>query len=188
MSKPYIHAKSSAKRFGGVPEDYLDIHEMFDNSKSAVADVRHRVIFHSAYGIFIIEKIFGSTRVNSAGKTYSVRDIGEQHVMEDLGTIPTLEYWIKDMPIDPWMMGKKEVKNTVTIPFNVPSGGPIETPPTGGTAARKVFRGENRPLISPGVSPVEYDGSTVTPTQLPTPEVKPFTYTGPDRSRIKFID
>jgi len=162
MSKPYIHAKSSAKRFGGVPEDYLDIHEMFDNSKSAVADVRHRVIFHSAYGIFIIEKIFGSTRVNSAGKTYSVRDIGEQHVMEDLGTIPTLEHWIKDMHIEPWMMGKKEVKNTVTIPFeNLP-----------------------KPRISPPVYIQELDGSTVTPTQLPTPE-HPMI---PDRSKLVFID
>lgn len=121
MSKPYIHAKSSARRFGGTPEDYLDIHEMFDSSKSALADVRHRAVFHSAFGIFVIEKIFGSTRVNSEGKTYSVRDIGEQHVMEDLGQIPSLEQWMKGAPIEPWMMGKKEVKETTHIPFDIPA-------------------------------------------------------------------
>lgn len=32
---PYIHAELSAKRFGGVPEDYLDIHELMDSSKAA---------------------------------------------------------------------------------------------------------------------------------------------------------
>lgn len=116
----------------------MPIHEMFDSSKGAMADVRHRVVFHSAFGIFVIEKIFGSTRVNSDGKTYSVRDIGEQHVMEDLGTIPSLEQWMKDAPIEPWMMGKKEVKNTTHIPFDIP---PIQTTP-----------------ISPGLGDVFIDG------------------------------
>lgn len=108
MSKPYIHAKSSARRFGGAPEDYMDIHELMDESKSAMADVRHRAVFHSAYGIYIVQKIFGQTRVNSEGKTYSVRDIAEQHIMEDLGFIPTLEKWMSGAPIEPWMMGRRE--------------------------------------------------------------------------------
>ncbi len=30
MSKPYIHALSSAKKFGGKPEDYLEIHQLMD--------------------------------------------------------------------------------------------------------------------------------------------------------------
>lgn len=117
MSKPYIHAMSSARRFGGEPEDYLPIHSLMDDSKSALADVRHRAVFHSAYGIFLVEKIFGPTRVNSAGKTYSVRDIAEQHVMEDLGFIPTLEQWMSGAPIEPWMMGKRTPKTTTHIPF-----------------------------------------------------------------------
>lgn len=117
MSKPYIHAKSSAKRFGGTPECYLDIHQQMDDSKAALADVRHRAVFHSAYGIFLIEKIFGITRTNAEGKVYSVRDIAEQHVMEDLGFIPTLEQWMSGAPIEPWMMGKKTVKETRHISF-----------------------------------------------------------------------
>jgi len=38
----YYHALSSVKRFGGKPEDYLPIHEFFDESKSHFADFRHR--------------------------------------------------------------------------------------------------------------------------------------------------
>ncbi len=30
MAKPWIHAVSSAKKFGGVPEDYFDIHNLMD--------------------------------------------------------------------------------------------------------------------------------------------------------------
>lgn len=122
MSKPFIHAKSSARRYGGVPEDYMDIHNEMDCTKSALADVRHRAVYHSAFGIYIIEKIFGATRVNSEGKTYSVRDIAEQHIMEDLGCIPSLEKWMEKTPIEPWMMGKKEPKEVKHIPFEVPKG------------------------------------------------------------------
>lgn len=115
MSKPYIHAKSSARRFGGTPEDYMDIHELMDHSKSSMADVRHRAIFHSTYGIYIVQEIFGQTRVNTEGKTYSVRDIAEQHVQEDLGFIPSMEQWFGNMPIQDWMMGKRNVGATKTI-------------------------------------------------------------------------
>jgi hypothetical protein len=119
VSKPYIHAKSSARRFGGTFEDYIDIHAEMDSSKSALADVRHRAVYHSAFGIYVIERIFGQTRVNTEGKTYSVRDIAEQHVMEDLGKIPTLQDWMQGAPIEPWMTGKKEVKSVRRIPLDL---------------------------------------------------------------------
>jgi hypothetical protein len=110
MAKPYIHAKSSAKKFGGVPEDYLDIHQKMDSSKGQIADARHRMIFHSAFGCFIIEDIFGVTRTNSEGKEYSVRDVAEQHIKEDLGMIPSFQDYIQggDMKIQPWMCGSKK--------------------------------------------------------------------------------
>lgn len=83
--KPFIHAKASAKRYGGEPKDYLAIHDFMDSSKAALADVRHRAVFHSAFGIFIVEKVFGTNITNSEGKLVSVRDIAEDHVREDLG-------------------------------------------------------------------------------------------------------
>lgn len=62
MSKPMIHAMSSAKRFGGVPEDYLPLHQFMDSSKSAHADNRHRALTHNAWFIGTdgpLERAFG---------------------------------------------------------------------------------------------------------------------------------
>jgi hypothetical protein len=101
--KPHIHATSSAKRFGGKPEDYHDIHQFMDSSKAHIADHRHRAIFHNSFGCFIVESVFGITRVNSAGKVYSTRDIAEQHIIEDLGHIPTVQDYLRHMEIQPWM-------------------------------------------------------------------------------------
>ena len=57
MAKAWVHAESSAKRWGGTPDDYIAIHEKIDQTKSAHAEVTHRCVFHSAFGIFIIEDI-----------------------------------------------------------------------------------------------------------------------------------
>lgn len=50
---------SSARRFGGVPEDYLSLHNWFDATKQAYADQRHRAVLHNTYGIFLAEERFG---------------------------------------------------------------------------------------------------------------------------------
>jgi hypothetical protein len=113
VSKPYVHAQSSVKRYGGKVEDYLPIHERIDSTKSAHAEVTHRCVFHSAFGIYIIEEIFGRFITNSDGKQVFVRDIAEQHVLEDLGFIPSLSDWLKEMPPQPWMAGQR--KMTVKI-------------------------------------------------------------------------
>lgn len=107
MSKPYVHAQSSARRYGGKPEDYVDIHEAFDQTKAFVPDLRHRAIFHSSFGIFHVAHVFGRTRTNSAGKEYDVRDVGEHHVLEDLGFIPTMGQWLQKMPVEHWMAGRR---------------------------------------------------------------------------------
>lgn len=59
MAHSYHHAVSSARRYGGVPEDYLEIHNFLDSSKAAWADHRHRAVLHHSYGIFITEQMFG---------------------------------------------------------------------------------------------------------------------------------
>ena len=103
--KSYLHAKVHVKKYGGIPEDYVDIDDFIDSSKQAVADVRHRAILHSAFGCFIVEQVFGRTRINSAGREYSPRDIAEDHIVQDLGFIPTMEHYLKNMQIQPWMSG-----------------------------------------------------------------------------------
>lgn len=108
MSKPLIHARSSAKRWGGKPADYLAIHEKMDTTKMAHAEVTHRCVFHSAFGVYLIEELFGRVLTNSDGKEVFVRDVAEQHVLEDLGFIPSLSDWLQEMPAQPWMAGARK--------------------------------------------------------------------------------
>ena len=105
--KPLLHAKSSVKKYGGVVEDYLPIHNFMDCSKSSVPDVRHRAVLHSSWGIYLAELFFGEYFQNAQGRDVSTRDIAEQHVIEDLGFIPTMEKWLEGMPIAPWMGGQR---------------------------------------------------------------------------------
>lgn len=104
MTHTYFHAKSSAKVFGGEPEDYLEIHNWFDASKESFCDFRHRAMRHHAEGIFECERIFGVTIINSVGRHVPVRYIGEQHVMEDCGgRIPSLGDWLARIQPELWM-------------------------------------------------------------------------------------
>lgn len=92
-----------------MPEDYLDIHDFMDSSKAHIPDVRHRVLFHSSFGCFIVEKFFGTVRKNSEGKEYSTRDVAEDHCIEDLGFIPTVAAYMTNWHIADWMGGPKKV-------------------------------------------------------------------------------
>lgn len=104
MAHPYHHALSSAKRFGGQPEDYQAIHDWFDATKAHEPSFRHRALRHHAEGIFECERVFGTTVKNSDGKDVPVRFIGEQHVKEDFsGYIPTIHDWLKGIPFEGWM-------------------------------------------------------------------------------------
>ena len=38
MSHSWHHAMSSARKFGGEPENYIEIHNWFDASKEIIAD------------------------------------------------------------------------------------------------------------------------------------------------------
>src|SRR6476620_4621474 len=101
---PYHHAESSARKWGGHPADYQAIHDFFDESKGHLADLRHRALRHHSEGIFLAERLFGTTITNSAGRVVPVRQIGEQHVREDLGRIPTAADWLRCLRLEPWML------------------------------------------------------------------------------------
>ena len=107
MAHPLVHAESSAKKFGGKPEDYLAIHNWFDESKAFLPDFRHRALRHHSEGIFVAEKLFGVAIVNSDGKRIPVRYIGQQHVREDLGRIPTAQDWLSQIKPQRWMYGQR---------------------------------------------------------------------------------
>lgn len=103
MAHPYHHSLSSVRKWGGSVEDYLPIHSWFDASKEITADFRHRALRHHAEGIFMAETIFGQTIVLSTGRIIPTRWIGEQHVIEDLGFIPSFADWVKCIRPEPWM-------------------------------------------------------------------------------------
>lgn len=110
MSKPWIHAVSSAKRFGGKPEDYMPIHDFLDSSKGAIADSRHRALTHTSWFLSVVlERVFGHVINNSTGKQVSVRDVGEQHVLEDFGGrfIPTPQDYLERTEFSDWMLAGK---------------------------------------------------------------------------------
>lgn len=105
MAKPWIHAESTAKRRGGTPEDYIEIHDFMDSSKAVFPDNRHRALTHNSWFIFIVERVFGHNIVNSEGKQVSVRDICEQHILEDFGGkfIPAPSDYLEGMEFQPWI-------------------------------------------------------------------------------------
>ncbi len=103
MSHPLHHAISSQKKWAGKIDDYLPIHNWFDETKSSYPDMRHRALRHHAEGIFWCEEKFGVYITNSDGKMVPVRALGEQHVKEDIGFIPTIKEYLDNMNIVGWM-------------------------------------------------------------------------------------
>ena len=106
MAHPFHHAESSARKFGGEPIEYLALHEWLDASKSHLANFRHRALRHHSEGILMLEQLFGTTITLSTGRVFPVRFIGEQHVLEDLGRIPTVADWLGKIQPERWMLGK----------------------------------------------------------------------------------
>lgn len=117
MSNSFYHARSSARKWGGVPEDYIAIHEWIDASKAHFGDARHRALRHHTEGCWEAERVFGLTITVKKQRTgvevqVPVREIAERHVVEDLGYIPSLADWLKNMELKTWMGGK--VKTVVS--------------------------------------------------------------------------
>jgi hypothetical protein len=181
MSKPYLHSQSSVKKWGGQNSDYIEIHDWFDQTKAHFGSNVHRAILHSSFGIFLCEQVYGHTITNSDDREVSVRDIGEQHVLEDLGFIPTVSDYLENLEYQPWMskengaerpssqkkLGKKKPKVT-EIPFE------------------EVYDGTKDPDIRP-LNPLPPERNPITPIPfrpwIPSPNVIPFPYKDPWRDQ-----
>jgi hypothetical protein len=102
----------------------MEIHAFMDSSKGAMADNRHRCLSHNSWFLStILERIHFSnsspmlpnstfpTIINSDGKVVSVRDIGEQHILEDYAGkfIPSAQDFLAEMEYKPWMQNGKGV-------------------------------------------------------------------------------
>jgi len=123
MAHSYHHAVSSARKWGGKPEDYQAIHDWLDGSKLILADFRHRALRHHSEGCFAAEALFGVTITNSSGRAVPVRLIAEQHIVEDLGRVPSFADWVRCIKPEPWMgrVGTRlEVEQTQSAPAEGP--------------------------------------------------------------------
>ena len=117
MAHPYHHALSSVKKWGGIVDDYIAVHNWFDASKMLTADFRHRALRHHAEGIFMAETIFGPTLTLSTGRTIPTRWVGEQHVAEDLGFIPSFVDWVRCIRPEPWMGRAQRLEKEIDPAF-----------------------------------------------------------------------
>jgi hypothetical protein len=95
---PVKHCFISAKRWGGKPEDYYEIHSFIDHTKSLCSDIRHRIL-HTLWGVnHLVIPIFGHTLFNSDGKGVDVKDLCERdHLIVDYHSkfIPTLSDFVE---------------------------------------------------------------------------------------------
>lgn len=104
------HAQSAARKWGGTPDDYVDIEEFLDSSKKIIGDVRHRSIYHHTEGVWLCQRIFGRTiAVEKQHREVfvPVRLVAERHILEDLGWLPSPADYIKNMAVNPWMSGSQ---------------------------------------------------------------------------------
>jgi uncharacterized protein DUF6915 len=145
MADPFHHAQSSVRRWGGTPEDYVKYHAWFDETKKSWADPRHRLFRHHAEGIAWMIDYFMAldhrstpVMINTDGRMVPLRYIGEQHVVEDLGFIPSMKDWIEqpdrlekiELPMKSWMaLGAQKISKEInkdfqprTIPSEVTNG------------------------------------------------------------------
>lgn len=119
MANPMIHSKSSVKRWGGKPEDYLAIHELIDSPKATMNNNSSRALTHNTWFAYtIIPKIFGYNITNSDGKSVDTVDIAMLHIAEDfrMKFVPTPQDYLKHMEVQAWFNnGVKVIDNPEAI-------------------------------------------------------------------------
>ncbi|HUQ69007.1 MAG TPA: hypothetical protein VM165_05765 [Planctomycetaceae bacterium] len=121
MSHPLLHAERSAKRWGGTADDYLEIHCWMDSTKAHCPDARHRLLLHNSFGMLLAEQVFGPAIMNSAQRRVFVRDIAAQHILDDLGFIPTVGECLAGLTPEPWMAGARKRVSSLP-PFSPEQG------------------------------------------------------------------
>lgn len=88
------HCRLSKRKFGGIEEDYFEIHKFIDSSKMYCFNPKHRSLLHNLYGIELAILKFGDVLTTSDQSKILIREIVAEHCKEDLsGKVPSLEDW-----------------------------------------------------------------------------------------------
>ncbi len=91
------HSRLSVRKFGGIEEDYFQIHKFIDSSKLFYCHFKHRLLLHNLYGVAVTIDKFGDVIQNADKAVVLVRDIAIEHIKEDLnGYVPSLNDWLED--------------------------------------------------------------------------------------------
>ena len=114
---PLKHAQSSVKKWGGSVDDYIKLHDWFDETKAFTGDWTHRALRHHSAGIQWAVQLFGHSIINSAGVLIPVKVLAEQHVIEDCGFIPTPQDYLRVLKNHPesWMLKVGKITETKMV-------------------------------------------------------------------------
>lgn len=93
---PIEHSVLMVRDFGGKNEDYIELNNLIDSTKTHYPFWMHRVITHNSWFIGIVERILGYEITNSDGKKIPVRVLVSEHIKQDCnGKIPTIQEWLE---------------------------------------------------------------------------------------------
>lgn len=102
MANPQVHARSSARKFGGTWEYYIDIHAFLDSSKLHYAKATHRALLHHEFGKQLAQDIFraefddGLPEDGTLEGALFVGKVVDQHFAEDFTRFtPTVAKWFE---------------------------------------------------------------------------------------------
>jgi hypothetical protein len=112
-------AEATAHRFGGQPEDYIAIHEWFDEAADGNDEDRFRLLAHRhcAEEIFGAERLFGHGLYNSDDRWVPVRYVAELHIKSRLRfpLIPNRADWLRGVPVQRWMAHEYYLRDSYDI-------------------------------------------------------------------------
>ena len=123
MAHPYHHSLSSVKKWGGDVADYQPIQTgSTSRRKSSPTSGTARCGITPRASSW--PRPFSATTMTlSTGRVIPTRWIGEQHVREDLGFIPSFADWVKAIRPEPWMGRAQKLDDVIALALVPPNGG-----------------------------------------------------------------
>lgn len=100
MAHPYFHALSSRRKWGGTVDEYLPLHQYFDQTKSALADCRHRLFLHNPWGALLLNQQFSDAWVPEQHHGVTLDMISQQHITEDYSRLVSVEECVARMQVN----------------------------------------------------------------------------------------
>jgi hypothetical protein len=104
MAHPYHHALSSAKIRALNWQNHFELHDWLDSSKAMFSDARHRSLFHHTTGVYLSKSIFKDIK--------NAKEIAQEHIVEDLGTVPSIQDWLPENYWSPKLVPSKNLSLT----------------------------------------------------------------------------